>query len=128
MSEDQAGIRDLARRFGREDILPAAAHYDRTMVRSRRQRSDISWADRCLLCLFRRASSRATSPPSLAPLLQEYPWPLIKKAHSLGLLNTHIPTAYGGPELGLLECASISEELAYGCSGVQTAMEGTWGA
>lgn len=53
----------------------------------------------------------------------EYPLPLIKQAHSLGLLNTHIPTAYGGPELGLFECAIISEELAWGCSGVQTAME-----
>ncbi|RSH79997.1 uncharacterized protein EHS24_009668 [Apiotrichum porosum] len=52
-----------------------------------------------------------------------YPWPLIKEAHSLGLLNTHIPEAYGGPELGLLECAMISESLAFGCSGIQTAME-----
>jgi len=53
----------------------------------------------------------------------EYPQPLINRAHSLGLLNTHIPAAYGGPELGLLECAIISEELAYACSGIQTAME-----
>ncbi|WWD22491.1 hypothetical protein CI109_106984 [Kwoniella shandongensis] len=30
---------------------------------------------------------------------------------------------YGGPELGLLECALVSEALAYGCSGIQTAME-----
>ncbi|WVQ91560.1 hypothetical protein IAS59_005360 [Cryptococcus gattii] len=53
----------------------------------------------------------------------EYPWPILKEAHSLGLLNTHIPEAYGGPELGLLECAIISESLAFGCSGIQTAME-----
>ncbi|EIW67929.1 acyl-CoA dehydrogenase [Tremella mesenterica] len=53
----------------------------------------------------------------------KYPWPLLKEAHSLGLLNTHIPEAYGGPELGLLECALISESLAFGCSGIQTAME-----
>ncbi|TYJ54795.1 hypothetical protein B9479_004554 [Cryptococcus floricola] len=52
-----------------------------------------------------------------------YPWPIIKEAHSLGLLNTHIPEAYGGPELGLMECAIISESLAYGCSGMQTAIE-----
>ncbi|WVQ80845.1 hypothetical protein IAT38_002952 [Cryptococcus sp. DSM 104549] len=53
----------------------------------------------------------------------EYPWPILKEAHSLGLLNTHIPEAYGGPELSLLECAVISESLAFGCSGIQTAME-----
>ncbi|WRT63863.1 uncharacterized protein IL334_000788 [Kwoniella shivajii] len=52
-----------------------------------------------------------------------YPWPILKEAHSLGLLNTHIPEAYGGPELGLLECALVSESLSYGCSGIQTAME-----
>ncbi|WVW81771.1 medium-chain specific acyl-CoA dehydrogenase, mitochondrial [Kwoniella bestiolae CBS 10118] len=52
-----------------------------------------------------------------------YPLPILKEAHSLGLLNTHIPEAYGGPELGLLECALVSESLAYGCTGIQTAME-----
>lgn len=53
----------------------------------------------------------------------EYPWEVIKKAHEVGLLNTHIPEEFGGPGLGLLECSLISEELAYGCSGIQTAIE-----
>ena len=53
----------------------------------------------------------------------EYPTDIIKKGWELGLLNTHIPEEYGGPGLGLVECALISEELAYGCTGVQTAME-----
>lgn len=53
----------------------------------------------------------------------EYPWEIIKAAHAAGLVNTHIPEAYGGPGLSLLEGALISEELAYGCSGIQTAIE-----
>ena len=26
----------------------------------------------------------------------EYPWDIIKKAHSVGLMNFHIPQEYGG--------------------------------
>ncbi|MBY0471205.1 acyl-CoA dehydrogenase family protein [bacterium] len=54
----------------------------------------------------------------------EYPWPVIKKAWELGLLNTHVPTEYGGPGLGLLDVCIVTEELAFGCSGITTAMEG----
>lgn len=39
---------------------------------------------------------------------------------------TYASNQYGGPELGLLECAIISESLAFGCSGIQTAMEGEY--
>ncbi|MEW6775720.1 MAG: acyl-CoA dehydrogenase family protein [Bdellovibrionota bacterium] len=54
----------------------------------------------------------------------EYPWEIIKKAHELGIMNLHVPTEYGGPGLGLFESALMVEELAAGCSGVATAMEG----
>jgi len=53
----------------------------------------------------------------------EYPWPVIEKAHELGLLNTHIPAEFGGLELGALDALLIAEELAWGCTGVGTAME-----
>ncbi|UZJ53223.1 hypothetical protein CBS101457_002543 [Exobasidium rhododendri] len=53
----------------------------------------------------------------------EYPWEIIKAAHAAGLVNTHIPEEYGGPGLHLMDGALISEELAYGCSGIQTAIE-----
>ncbi|CAH3172888.1 unnamed protein product, partial [Porites evermanni] len=53
----------------------------------------------------------------------EYPWEIIKKAHSLGLLNGHIPESCGGTALGVLDGCVATEELAYGCTGIQTAIE-----
>ncbi|XP_075855523.1 medium-chain specific acyl-CoA dehydrogenase, mitochondrial isoform X1 [Microcebus murinus] len=53
----------------------------------------------------------------------EYPVPLIKRAWELGLMNTHIPESCGGLELGTFDACLITEELAYGCTGVQTAIE-----
>ncbi|XP_057571991.1 medium-chain specific acyl-CoA dehydrogenase, mitochondrial [Hippopotamus amphibius kiboko] len=54
----------------------------------------------------------------------EYPVPLIKRAWELGLLNTHIPQSCGGLGFGAFDSSLITEELAYGCTGVQTALEG----
>lgn len=53
----------------------------------------------------------------------EYPWPVIKKAHEVGLMNTHIPQEYGGMGLGVFDGVLIAEELASFCSGIYTAME-----
>ncbi|KAH9813043.1 acyl-CoA dehydrogenase/oxidase [Melampsora americana] len=53
----------------------------------------------------------------------EYPWPVLKEAWKAGLMNTHVPTKYGGAGLGLVESSLISEEISYGCSGIQTAIE-----
>ncbi|KAJ1737341.1 hypothetical protein LPJ72_000582 [Coemansia sp. Benny D160-2] len=53
----------------------------------------------------------------------EYPTDVIKQAWELGLVNTHIPTDYGGIGLGVFEAALVSEQLAYGCTGIQTAIE-----
>ncbi|PLW18419.1 hypothetical protein PCANC_11040 [Puccinia coronata f. sp. avenae] len=53
----------------------------------------------------------------------EYPWPILKEAWKAGLLNTHVPEEYGGVGMGLMESALISEEIAYGCTGMQTAFE-----
>ena len=53
----------------------------------------------------------------------EYPWEVLKKAHEIGLLNTHVPAAYGGLELGAVDGLLIAEEFAWGCTGIGTAAE-----
>mmetsp|Transcript_44554 Transcript_44554/g.115866 ORF Transcript_44554/g.115866 Transcript_44554/m.115866 type:complete len:414 (-) Transcript_44554:122-1363(-) len=53
----------------------------------------------------------------------EYPWEIIKKAHEIGLLNTHVPEKVGGMGMGVLETCIVSEELAWGCTGISTALE-----
>lgn len=53
----------------------------------------------------------------------EYPQEIFKKAWELGLVNSHVPEAYGGLGLHCLDGCIIQEELAYGCTGMQTAIE-----
>jgi len=53
----------------------------------------------------------------------EYPWPILKKAHETGLMNLHIPEEYGGMGLGTLDGCMITEKMAYGCTGIMTAIE-----
>lgn len=79
----------------------------------------------------------------------KYPFEVIKKAHSEGLLNVHVPEAYGGAGLSVFSSSLVSEErtlpilsnlsnplhgansklsgetttVAYGCTGIQTAIE-----
>ena len=53
----------------------------------------------------------------------EFPREVAKKAWELGLMNTHVPPEYGGLGLGTLDGCIITEELAWGCTGIATAME-----
>ena len=53
----------------------------------------------------------------------EYPIATLRKAWELGLMNTHVPEAFGGMGLGVLDGAIIGEEHAWGCSGISTAIE-----
>jgi acyl-CoA dehydrogenase len=84
LTEEQLAFQDTARKFVKEEIIPVAAAYDKSM---------------------------------------EYPFPILEKAHAIGLLNTHVPAEYGGAELSLSDCTVISEEFAYGCTGIGTAIE-----
>src|SRR4051812_19920972 len=51
-----------------------------------------------------------------------HPADVIAKAHELGLMNLHIPEAYGGLQLGAFGGMLIGEELGWGCSGIGTAI------
>ncbi|GAA5828124.1 hypothetical protein JCM5353_005228 [Sporobolomyces roseus] len=84
LTEEQSQIRELARSFTENEIIPVAKEHDLTM---------------------------------------KYPFEVIKKAHSEGLLNVHVPEAYGGAGLSVFSSSLVSEELAFGCTGIQTAIE-----
>lgn len=52
----------------------------------------------------------------------EYPWPIVKSAQELGLTTMNVPEEYGGLGLSLFEECLVTEELAWGCSGISTAL------
>jgi acyl-CoA dehydrogenase len=64
----------------------------------------------------------------MMPKAQEYdekatlPKEILEKAWSLGLVNTCIPTEYGGNGFTSLDSMIITESLAYGCMGMNTAI------
>ena len=51
-------------------------------------------------------------------------WPqdIIEKAWEVGLMNAHVPEAYGGPGLDYLSGCLIEEEMGWGCSGIGTTL------
>jgi acyl-CoA dehydrogenase len=51
-----------------------------------------------------------------------FPQEVMAKAFEAGFLTCNIPSEYGGGELGDLDTAIISEELAWGCAGMFTSM------
>jgi acyl-CoA dehydrogenase len=51
-----------------------------------------------------------------------FPRDVFEKAHELGLVNTTIPADFGGSGMGELENAIITEQLAYGCTGITTSL------
>jgi acyl-CoA dehydrogenase len=51
-----------------------------------------------------------------------FPKDVFEAAHGLGLVNATVPVEYGGAGLGELENALIAEQLAYGCTGIQTSL------
>lgn len=72
--------------------------------------------------------AREFSRKEIAPVAEhydkshEYPWPVIKKAQELGLTTMNVPEQYGGMGLSLIEEVIVDEELAWGCTGISTAI------
>ena len=52
----------------------------------------------------------------------QFPRHVFEEAHGIGLVNPTLPAEYGGAGLSDVESSFITEELAYGCSGIQTSM------
>ena len=52
----------------------------------------------------------------------KFPKEVFYEAHKLGLVNPTLPEEYGGAGLSDVDSSLITEELAYGCSGIQTSM------
>jgi acyl-CoA dehydrogenase len=52
----------------------------------------------------------------------KFPMDVFRAAWELGLVNPSVPEEYGGAGLGEFENALITEQLAYGCTGIQTSI------
>jgi len=52
----------------------------------------------------------------------KFPMDVFKAAWEIGLVNPGVPEEYGGAGMGELENAMITEQLAWGCTGIQTSM------
>lgn len=100
-------------RFIQNSIRKSSNGLDFSLSEDQRQIQDLA-----------RNFARTKILPAAAELdrTMEFPKSLIAEAHSLGLMNVHIPEEFGGLGLNLLDDTLISEELAYGCCGVFTCM------
>ncbi len=49
----------------------------------------------------------------------EYPWKPLRGLFDAGLLNLHVPASCGGLGLSSVDASLVTEELAYGCTGIQ---------
>lgn len=75
-----------------------------------------------------RALAREFADQEIRPVAAEldeqekFPEAILKKAWELGLINCHVPEAYGGMGLGTVEECVIAEELGWGCTGAGTSL------
>ncbi len=73
-------------------------------------------------------TARRFSRERIAPVAAEcdrdarFPKDVFVAAHELGLVNATVESEYGGSALGEIDNALIAEELAWGCTGIQTSL------
>jgi alkylation response protein AidB-like acyl-CoA dehydrogenase len=53
---------------------------------------------------------------------EEFPWPVVSKAHDLSLMTYDLPEEYGGVGASHLTSCLVAEELAWGCAGMSSSM------
>ncbi len=53
---------------------------------------------------------------------EEFPWDIVKKAHTAGLTNLEIPEEYGGQGIDHFSACLVAEELSAGCAGIANAL------
>jgi acyl-CoA dehydrogenase len=51
-----------------------------------------------------------------------FPMPVFEKARELGLVNMTVPREFGGSGWGLLDLATVTEQLAWACTGIAGAL------
>jgi acyl-CoA dehydrogenase len=52
----------------------------------------------------------------------EFPREILKRAWETGLMNIEVPAEYGGLGGSCLDNCLVQEEVAFGCSGINTSM------
>jgi acyl-CoA dehydrogenase len=73
-------------------------------------------------------TARRFSRERMAPVAAEcdrdskFPMDVFEQAWEIGLVNPSIPTEYGGAGMGELDNALITEQMAWGCTGIQTSI------
>ena len=84
---------------------------------------ELTEEQKALIDLVRRFAREKIIPAaSEADKKSEFPKEVFYEAWKLGIVNPTLPAEYGGPGLSDLECVMITEELAYGCSGISTSI------
>src|SRR5215471_13966778 len=84
---------------------------------------ELSEEQRALIDTARRFTRERIIP--IAPKCDhesKFPREVFVEAHKIGLVNPTLPQEYGGAGLSDLDSSLITEELAYGCTGIQTSM------
>lgn len=84
---------------------------------------ELTEEQRALIDVARRFAKEKIIPVAAeADRIAEFPKEVFNEAWKLGLANPTVPTEYGGPGLSDLDSVLVTEELAYGCSGIQTSI------